>query len=377
MKDKKILLINTVILGDNGISTFVIQSAKILSELGNSVTVVATNKVDEKRKNELEENNVKLLDDFNRSNVLRYFQRLLMLIKHEKYDIVHVHGNSNTMAIELVAAQLGGCKVRIAHSHNTTSDHMVVHRLLSPFFKESVTGRFACGKNAGKWLYNNDDFYVVNNGVDFSKYKFDEEKRYLVRRELKINDDDILLGHVGYFNIQKNQEFLVDVLVMLDDRYKIIFLGDGTLRQNVEKIALDRGISDRIIFMGNVANVSQYLNAMDIFVLPSRFEGLPFSLIEAKASGLPCVISDNISEEANLASEISFLSISKPEVWKEKIISITKGISNRNIAAECAKAQLSDNGYDMYKNISDMNAVYDRLIEDSGNMYNRKWGDWV
>ena len=78
-----------------------------------------------------------------------------------------------------------------------------------------------------------------------------------------------------------------------------------------------------------------------------------------------------------LASEISFLSISKPEVWKEKIISITKGISNRNIAAECAKAQLSDNGYDMYKNISDMNAVYDRLIEDSGNMYNRKWGGWV
>ena len=158
MKDKKILLINTVILSDNGISTFVIQSAKILSELGNSVTVVATNKVDEKRKNELEENNVKLLDDFNRSNVLRYFQRLLMLIKHEKYDIVHVHGNSNTMAIELVATQLGGCKVRIAHSHNTTSDHMKVHKILSPLFKESVTGCFACGVDAGKWLYPDKSF---------------------------------------------------------------------------------------------------------------------------------------------------------------------------------------------------------------------------
>ena len=205
---KKILLISTTDLSDNGISTFIMQSSKVLSVLGNKVTVVAKNRVDSKRKVELEENNIILLDEFNRSNLFQYFERLIKVIRHEKYDIVHVHGNSNTMAIELLAAQVAGCKVRIAHSHNTTSDHMVVHRLLSPFFKESVTGRFACGKNAGKWLYNNDDFYVVNNGVDFSKYKFDEEKRYLVRRELKINDDDILLGHVGYFNVQKNQEFL-------------------------------------------------------------------------------------------------------------------------------------------------------------------------
>lgn len=131
---KKILLISTTDLSDNGISTFIMQSSKVLSVLGNKVTVVAKNRVDSKRKVELEENNIILLDEFNRSNLFQYFERLIKVIRHEKYDIVHVHGNSNTMAIELLAAQVAGCKVRIAHSHNTTSDHMVVHRLLSPFF---------------------------------------------------------------------------------------------------------------------------------------------------------------------------------------------------------------------------------------------------
>ena len=372
MKDKKILLINTVILSDNGISTFVIQSAKILSELGNSVTVVATNKVDEKRKNELEENNVKLLDDFNRSNVLRYFQRLLMLIKHEKYDIVHVHGNSNTMAIELVAAQIGGCKVRIAHSHNTTSDHMKVHKILSPLFKESVTGCFACGVDAGKWLYPDKEFYVVNNGVDSDTYVFSEKMRKSTRVKLNIKDEEILLGHIGGFNFQKNQEFLVDVMALLDSRFKLLFLGDGEFRKTVEQKAVKKGVSDRIIFMGNVSNVPKYLSAMDIFVLPSHFEGLPFSLIEAKSSGLPCLLSDKISREADLASGISFLSIENPIIWKEKVIEVADIKVDRISATQLAKKELSANGYNSYRNISDMDAMYNKLLMKKGKAFEYK-----
>ena len=157
-----------------------------------------------------------------------------MLIKHEKYDIVHVHGNSNTMAIELVCEpRLGGCKVRIAHSHNTTSDHMkVFHKILSPLFKESVTGCFACGVDAGKWLYPDKEFYVVNNGADSDTYVFSEKMRKSTRVKLNIKDEEILLGHIGGFNFQKNQELLVDVMALLDSRFKLLFLRE---MENLER----------------------------------------------------------------------------------------------------------------------------------------------
>ncbi|HEM4403748.1 TPA: glycosyltransferase family 1 protein, partial [Streptococcus suis] len=342
--EKKILLISTVPLASNGISTFVIESSKILSGFGNDVTILTINSVDEKRRKEIIDNNVNLLEGYNRQNILEYFFKVVQLIKKDKYDLVHVHGNSNTMSIELLAAKLAGCKVRIAHSHNTKTNHSKLHKILAPLFRSSITGRFACGMAAGRWLYQEQDFYVINNGVEFSKYGFNKSIRDSIREELNLKEVDILLGHIGGFNYQKNQEFLLDILPLLDERFKLIFLGDGEYFDTVQRKSHELGLSDRVFFKGSVNDVTSFLNALDIFVLPSRFEGLPFSLIEAKSAGLPCLISDRISKEANLAEGIYFLSIDDILLWKNSILKISSKPINRELASEIAIRELTEQG---------------------------------
>lgn len=360
---KKILLICTINLGiGDGISKFVLDSAKELRKLGNDVTILTSNNVDILIKEDLKKQGIALKDKMRRNSTLQYFINLIKVIREERYDIVHVHGNSNTMSIELVAAQIAGCKVRISHGHNTKTDNIVLHRILTPFFKESVTSRFACGVEAGNWLYHNKDFYIVNNGIDLENYKFNVEKRKVVRRSLGIGEGDILIGHVGSFNYQKNQKFLLDVIFKLGRKYKLLFLGDGDERKKVQKMVNERNISDRVMFMGNVSDVLDYLNAMDIFVLPSHFEGLPFSLIEAKATGLPCILSDKISREANLASMIYFLSIEDSAEWCDKIREISKERIDRVDSSNKSITELSFKGYDIKENMIKMNKKYDSLL---------------
>lgn len=360
---KKILLICTMDFAIGyGIAKFVLDSAEELKKLGNDISILAPNNVEMPIKEVLKKQGITLKDKMERRKTIHYFFRLIKFIKKEKFDIVHVHGNSNTMAIELLAAQIAGCKVRISHAHNTRTNNIVLHRLLSPFFKEAVTNRFACGIDAGNWLYSDKDFYVVNNGIDFNKYKFNNEKRKEVRNSLGISKNDILIGHVGSFNYQKNQKFLIDVISELGQQYKLLFLGDGEERKKVQEIVKTRNISNRVIFMGNVSDVSKYLNAIDIFTLPSHFEGLPFSLIEAKASGLPCILSDKISKEADLASMIYFLSIENPVKWKNKIIELSEERVNRSSNSKNSIEELSNKGYSIKQNIVEMNNRYDLLI---------------
>ncbi|QGF40719.1 glycosyltransferase [Limosilactobacillus gastricus] len=149
------------------------------------------------------------------------------LCRQNQYDVVHVNGNSTTMAIELAAAKLAGVKVRVAHSHNTTTRHVKANQLLRPFFEMVVNGRIACNQAAGKWLFKSKDFVIIENGIDFDKYKLNQNVRTKIRSKLGISDDKILIGHIGKFNSQKNQEFLIELAEKLDDRYRVILIGNG------------------------------------------------------------------------------------------------------------------------------------------------------
>jgi glycosyltransferase involved in cell wall biosynthesis len=258
---------------------------------------------------------------FRKSNTIRYLRKLTQIIKTEKYDIVHAHGNSCTLAIELLAAKMGGCKVRIAHSHNTTCEHMRVHKLLRPIFEIACKGRFACGEEAGKWLFHRKPFTIIRNGIDLGMYERNEEIRSNTRTKLGVLDHEILLGHVGLFNYQKNHEFLIDVLEDLckqEDKFKLVCIGEGENKNNIEAMVKRKGLEDEISFTGNVGNVSDYLQAMDCFLLPSRYEGLPYVLIEAQAAGLQCFVSDKVSKEANVSQNIGFIPL-EISLWCNEI----------------------------------------------------------
>lgn len=254
---------------------------------------------------------------------LRYIKQLTKIIKDEKYDIVQAHGSSSMLFLELLAAKKAGCKVRIAHSHNTRSDYPMLDWILRPLFYKSLTTRFACGDDAGRFLFKKRDFFVINNALELEKFKFNPEYRRKIRNKFEFSDDTKVLCVVANFNYQKNHEYLLKIVKELPNKYKLLLIGNGPLKENLEKQVLDDQISDRVIFVGEVTDVEKYLSASDIFILTSRFEGLPVVLIEAQASGIPCVISDRITKKVKITDLVSFQSIDvSPKEWCNTISKI-------------------------------------------------------
>lgn len=239
---------------------------------------------------------------------------------HPEYRIVHCH--LDCMAgIPLKAAKKYGVPVRIAHAHsnNQTKDSKYPLKLI---FKRNIrkyaTDLLACSRAAGCWMFCGDDFLVMNNAIDVAKYVFSPESAVEVRRELDIPGDALLVGHVGRIDPPKNHEFLLRVFAKLPENARLLLVGDGQLRQTAEKQAHELGVADRVIFTGIRKDVPRLLQAMDVFVFPSLYEGLPVSLIEAQAAGLPCLISDRVPIECKKTDLVRQIPLDAgAEVWAE------------------------------------------------------------
>lgn len=253
---------------------------------------------------------------------MRYLKRLAAVIDSGHYDVVHAHGNSCTLALEMVAATRARARVRIAHSHNTTCKHQTLNHLLRPIFERTYTHAFACGHDAGAWLFGQRPFEIINNGIDAGRYRPDAVARGEYRRRLGYRGE-ILVGHVGNFTYQKNHAFLVSVfdqLHRIDRRYRLVLVGDGALRQEVQGDVKRRGLDKAVTFVGRSREVPGLLQAMDLMVMPSRFEGLPLALVEAQAANLPCFVSDAITQEVAVGDGIEFLSLQlSSSTWASRI----------------------------------------------------------
>lgn len=357
----KVLMVSTNNLDRNGISTFIINNAKIMATRPRmDIDVLAPNDVDSNLKKELQSANVGLFILHDRdSKPLHYFFSLVSLLKKNNYDVIHVNGSSTIMAIELAAAFFAGVKIRIAHSHNTVTEHKKLNRLLRIPFEIFVNRRVACNNAAGKWLFRNKKFDIIDNGIFLKDYQYNQDNRTEIRKKFKLNKNDILLGNVGKFNYQKNQLFLLDVLKQLPEKYKLILIGNGPDFKDILLKVDILGLSDRVIFTGVVNDVQRYLSAMDIFVLPSRFEGQPFVVIEAMANGLPIIVSDHVSREVDVINKLSFISLSVTK-WVKQIKMIK--LRNRLIDSSNNILNLSSHGYDVEKNA-------DKFYE---NVYSKK-----
>lgn len=357
----KVLLVSTNDLGDNGISTFIINNAKLLATKPDvQIDVLAPNNVDSKIKEDLVAAGVRVFRIPNRnSKQLEYFKSLVSLLKKEKYDVLHVNGSSTIMSIELAAGFFAGVKVRIAHSHNTVTEHESLNKALRPAFEMFVNQRLACNEAAGKWLFKNKPFTVIDNGIFLDRYQYKQDTRNKVRKNLGISPDTILLGHVGGFNYQKNQAFLLKLLKRLPINYKLVLIGQGQLFDEVKAESEELILSDRVIFTGSINNVPDYLSAMDAFVLPSRFEGQPFVLIEASANGLPIIASDKVSQEVNLTGKIKFVPL-KAELWSRSIQDLDH--IDRLVESQDNCEQLAYEGYDINTNAVKLFKFYQKAM---------------
>lgn len=317
----KILVINTVPTDKNGITNVIFNYFNALDD-DVSIDYVAINSPDTYYEDLLEKRGATLYS-LNRRNVLGYISSLSKIIKKKKYDAIHVHGNSHTVLLELIAAKIAGCNKRIIHAHSTNCGSIALHKLLKTPFNWLCTHRLACGDMAGKFMFGTKPFKIINNGVDVVKYSFDIKKMASLRAKLSLSDNDTLIGHVGYFLALKNQSFLVDVfaeLVKRDNNYHLVLIGDGALRPEIEKKVDSLGLKDKVTFTGNINNVSDYLNAIDLIVMPSLFEGLPLTLVEQQANGLQCIVSDTITKEADKTGNLRFISLNAPiSEWVQAI----------------------------------------------------------
>ena len=286
---------------------------------------------------------------------IKYVKELRKIFKSKKYDIVHSHLDAMSGWVLKVAKDCG-VKIRIAHSHNT--DHLTTNPIkykINEFARKHVTTYathcFACSEEAGKWLFGNTNYLIIPNAVHVDKFKFDQGQRDKVRNRYGLKDSDILIGNVGRFDTQKNQKFLVDVFEQLcrtESRYKLIFVGAGDMQTEIEAYVNSLKLSERVIFTGSQENVNEFYNAMDLFALPSIFEGLGIVLIEAQLNGLTVIASDVVPKEVKISENIYFMNLSI-DMWEDAIKKSRVNRCEENLNLEkydiCITAQKLQNLY--------------------------------
>ena len=356
---KRILtIITTQFVPYGGLTTVAMNYYRHLDHKQFQMDFASTNDAPEGLKQELKVNKDTYHVLPGRKRILMYYKALKALCR--SYDIVHIHANSATATIELKAAKAAGVKKRIIHIHNTTCSHMEVHKLLKPIFDKTYTDAIACSKAAGEWIFPDGRYLVLNNAIDLERYAFSEANRVEVREQLGINDSTVVIGHVGKIITQKNHKFLVQCFYRVHEKVsdsKLLLIGDGELREEIEQLVSAFGLTDSVIFTGMVNASEKYLSAMDCFVFPSIWEGLPLSVLEAQANGLPCILSDNVTREVNVTHNLVFLSIKKnQDFWAEKIMH--SFIRDRKEASLRNRNLLSVEGYDIEKNVSDLEEIY-------------------
>ncbi len=263
----------------------------------------------------------------------RYFSAVDNFFKeHSNYDVVHMHSGSKNYYI-LQAAAKYGVKVRVAHSHNTDfQTKNPLSKILGDIMKNPLnryaTHKCGCSKIACEWLFGRGsvdraEAQVVLNGVDCSVFSYDPAIRQIIRQELDI-ENKFVMGHVGRFENQKNHTFLLDIFADVVSRNPdsvLILVGVGSLQPMIEQKACTLGVQDNVIFLGFRSDRERMLQVMDSFVFPSLYEGLPVTLIEAQASGLPLFVSDNVTHDLATLPDINYLSLNLSAAeWADAIL---------------------------------------------------------
>ena len=363
----KVLVIESTTFGYDGITNVIVNYYKYQDHNRIQMDLVTINEISSNFDSVLKQyHSQNYILPYRNSNPIEYVINLTNIIKRGKYQIVHVHGCSATMAVEMLAAKLAGVKIRIAHSHNTKCDHIRIDKMLRPFFSKFCNIGFACSKEAGEWLFPNKDFSIITNGIDLEKYQFNNAVRddMRIRNNLK---DTFVIGHIGRFSKQKNHDKLVDIFSEISKdipNTKLVLIGDGELREEVQERVQKQKLN--VLFVGLSDEVEKWLQAMDIVIFPSLFEGIPLGLVEAQAAGLPCVLSDTISSDIAITDLVEFV---KLDASARKWADVARSFQNRYDRYErneYVKQQIREAHFDIKANCEELKIRYENLADIRG-----------
>lgn len=263
--------------------------------------------------------------------IIKYHKELKRILKEGNYKIVHSH--INTLSVfSLFAAKSAGVPIRIAHSHSTTNKKEkkknLIKLVLRPFTKLFANQYMACTEHAGRWMFGNKEYdkgsvYILNNAIDLDKFKYDEKTRKKIRKQLNIDDNTLVIGHVGRFVEQKNHRFLIDVFYEVhkhNNNSLLLLVGQGPLMEEMKEKIKVLNLNNSVIFLGQRDNINELYQAMDLFLFPSLYEGLGMVLIEAQCSGLQCFTSNFVPKIADLTKKVSFINLNENSKFWHKII---------------------------------------------------------
>lgn len=299
-------------------------------------------------------------------SMYKYFFDLYKVVKKTQYDIVHFHTqNAFLTVIDILAVRLAGVKNIVVHSHNTmdwrTGVTLKLHKVFRPILNELTSRKLACGKAAANYLYGTDkNVNILPLPVDCDKYLFNEENYCKLRKQYGV-ENRLVIAHTGRFSDVKNHTFLIDVfyeLLKMKPESMLFLMGDGELKYEIENKVEQLGISDKVIFWGNISDVNNKLIASDIFLFPSKYEGFPTVVLEGQAAGLVSIISDTITKDicvTNLVEQIGLNESAKH--WADVIYKLRE----RQIKRENYNKLIKDK-YDISVTVNNLIKIYKELI---------------
>lgn len=299
----------------------------------------------------------------------KYKNMLSNLLKNNtEIKVVHSHNGAFSLQAQLVAKECG-IKNRIVHVHGTKIDFnlkLPLKLLYKTKLKSAANNYWGCGTEAVKYYFgqktiDTNNYVVIHNAIETKKFIYNEEKRARLRAEYNL-DGKFVIGNVARFMKQKNHTFTLDlfkVILQKEPNAILMLLGDGELLEPMKQKAKELGIEKSVMFMGNVNNVNEMYQAMDLFLLPSLFEGLPVVGIEAQTSGLKCIMSNTITDEVKVTNNIEFLDLKKDslEKWADKIL------ENKNYKRENVEQQVIDAGYSIEVEAKKLQEIYEKMGE--------------
>ncbi len=295
------------------------------------------------------------LNVFNFYNTLRHF-----FANHHEYKIVHVHPFTIGYFC-LRAADKAGIPVRIAHSHSNglvRNGAYVVKRGLQKIYPWHATDLFACSEEAGTYLFRDRQFNVLNNGIDVQQFKANDTTRAMMRHELGVADDELVIGNIGRLHPSKNQKFLLHVFKALREHRSnstLLIVGNGDLKQELKEERDALGLHENVRFLGNRSDIAKLEQAFDVLVMPSQFEGLGIVAIESQAAGIPTVASTGFPEDVEITPLLIRKELSdSPESWAEAVL---KQINNPLRHTNTSQA-IIDAGYDIKRIAKQMQQFY-------------------
>lgn len=275
------------------------------------------------------------------SNIKAYSKILKQL--RTEYEVVYFNTSGLYYPIPYFFSIKNKYRI-ILHSHSIAGPKIksIIHYLNRKWIVKKAAARLSCSTQAGQWMFGERDFILIPNAVNLNRFEFCADKREECRREYGL-EDDLVIGTIGRLHWGKNQIFLVEILKALIDRNvkaKLLLVGDGDMKEQIKARAEALCLKDKLILAGQTDKSEVFYSAMDCFLLPSFAEGFPVTLIEAQANGLPCIVSDKVTQETNISGKIKYLSIEDtPESWANEVL--------KNLDRYNCIAKLKSHGYDV------------------------------